>query len=196
MRAKYGFVALFLAIGVSMAGCGSAPQAAIDAAKASLDQAVTAGAGEYAGTALKAAQDAQAALEAELKVQEGKWFKSYTKATELAAAAKTAADQAVTDAAAGKEKAKAEATALVAEVKTALAEAQALLEKAPKGKGTAADLEVLKTDLANAATSIADSEAALGTERFLDAKAKAEAAKATAAAVKTAVETAIAAKKR
>lgn len=196
MRGRYGLWVLFLAVVISVAGCGAPPKAGIDAAKTAVDQAVTAGAGQYAAGSLKDAQDAQAALEAELKTQEGKWFASYAKATELAAAAKTAGEKAVSDAAAGKEKAKADATAAVADAKTALADAQALLGKAPKGKGSAADIEAMKTDLANAATAITDAEGALGSERFLDAKAKAESAKAAAATVKTAVETAMAAKKR
>jgi len=47
---------------------------------------------------LKAAQDARAALDAELMAQEGKWFKSYDKTRELAAAAKAAGDKASADA--------------------------------------------------------------------------------------------------
>ena len=62
-------------------------------------------AGQYAAESLKAAQDARAALDAELKAQEGKWFKSYDKTKELAVAAKAAGDKAAADAVAGKEKA-------------------------------------------------------------------------------------------
>jgi len=196
MRSKLVLGVAILGLVISAVGCGSAPQAAIDGAKAAVDQAVTAGAGQYAAESLKAAQDAQAALDAELTAQAGKWFKSYTKATELAAAVQTAGEKAVTDAAAGKEKAKAEATALIGEAKTALTDAQAMLEKAPKGKGSAADIEAMKTDLAAAATAITEAESSLSGDRLLDAKAKAESAKGTATTVKTAIEAAIAAKKK
>jgi hypothetical protein len=168
----------------------------MDAAKAALDSATAAGAGEYAGASLTAAQDAQTALDAELKAQEGNWFKSYTKAKELAAAVKTAGDKAAADAATGKETAKNEATTAIGEAKTLLTEAQALLAKAPKGKGSAADIEAMKTDLATAATAITEAESALGSEKFLAAKAKAESARNTANTVKTAVEAAMAAKKK
>lgn len=196
MRSKLGLVIFVLGVAVSVAGCASPPKTEIDAVKTSIDQAVSAGAGQYAADSLKSAQDAQGALDAELKAQEGKWFPSYTKATELAAAAKAAGEKAVTDAAAGKEKTKAEAATAITDAKALLTEAQDLLAKAPKGKGSAADIEAMKTDLANAATAITDAEAAVGGERFLDAKAKAESAKTAATTVKTAVETAMAAKKK
>jgi hypothetical protein len=188
-----------LAVGLAVvaAGCAAPPQADIDAVKVSADKAATAGAAEYAADSLKAAQDAQAALEAELKVQADKFtlFRSYTKATELAGAAKTAAEKAEQDAVAGKEKAKNEATALIEEAKTALTAAQEMLAKAPKGKGTAADLEAMKADLAGAEISINDANTAMGAERYLEAKAKAEAAKNVAGTVSAAVQAAIDARK-
>ena len=119
MRRRFSVGAIALAVAITAAGCGAPPAADIDAAKAAVDKAVTDGAGQYAAESIKAAQDAQAALDAELKVQEGKWFKSYDKAKELAAAAKAAGDKAAADAVA----AKAEADAIAAKVK-AEAEAQ------------------------------------------------------------------------
>lgn len=196
MRGMKTFVVLALGIALTVAGCASPPKADIDAATAALEQATAAGAGEYAAASLQAVQDAKAALDAELTAQEGKWFASYDKAKELATAAKAAGEKAVADAAAAKEQAKAEATTGIADAKTLLAEAQALLDKAPKGKGTAADLEAMKADLVNAGTAITEAEASLGAERFLDAKAKVEAAKAAATTVKDAIEAAAAAKKR
>jgi hypothetical protein len=94
MRAIVRFQAIALGLAITVTGCGSPPQADVDAAKAALDTAATDRAGQYAAESLKAAQDAQAALDAELKVQEGKWFKSYDKTKELAAAAKVAGDKA------------------------------------------------------------------------------------------------------
>ena len=77
----------------------------MDAAKAAVDRAATDRADQYAAESLKAAQDARAALDVELKAQEGKWVKSYDKTKELAVAAKAAGDKAAADAVAGKEKA-------------------------------------------------------------------------------------------
>lgn len=187
---------LVLALSVTLVACATPPTADIDAAKTAISGADAAGAAEYAADSLKAAQDAQAALDAELKAQEAKWFKSFDKAKELAAAAKAAGEKATADAAAGKEKAKNEATQGIEAAKAALKEAQELLDKAPKGKGTAADLAAMKTDLETAGTTIADAEAALGAVKYLDAKAKAESALKAATTVKEAVEAAKAAKKK
>jgi len=77
----------------------------VDAAKAAVDKAVADHADQYAAETLKAAQEARAALDAELTAQEGKWFKSYDRAKQLATAAKEAGDKAAADAVAAREKA-------------------------------------------------------------------------------------------
>jgi hypothetical protein len=196
MRVRSGILLLVLGLSLTMVGCGAPPTADIDAAKTAIANAGTAGAAEYAAPSLKAAEDAQAALDAEVKAQDGKWFKSYDKAKELALAAKAAGDKAAADAAAGKEKAKADATQAIADAKAAVTESEELLKKAPKGKGSAADLAAMKTDLTTAGTTITEAETALNDGKYLDAKAKAESAKNAAATVKTAVEEAMAAKKK
>jgi TonB family protein len=126
MHAIVRFLAIALCLAILVAGCAAPPNADVDAAKAALDRAATDRAGQYAAESLKAAQDAQAALDAELKTQEGKWFKSYEKTKELAVAAKAAGDKAVADAEAGKEK----ADAIAAKAKAAAA-AKATAKVAP-----------------------------------------------------------------
>lgn len=110
---------LVLALAITAAACGAAPTAEVDAAKASLDKA-RASAGQYAPASLKAAQDANAALDAELAVQEGKWFKSYDRTKELAASARLASEKAAADALSGRERAEAVAakTKAVAEARS------------------------------------------------------------------------------
>ncbi len=195
MRARFGVLALVLGFAVMTVACGAPPTADIDAAKAAIAAASTAGAGDYAGASLKAAEDAQAALDAEMKAQEGKWFKSYDKAKQLAADVKTAGEKAAADAAAGKEQAKADATKALEDAKAGLREADALLAKAPKGKGSAADIGAMKSDIAAAVATLVEADAALANGKFLEALAKSESAKKTAATVKEAVEAAKAAKK-
>jgi len=182
---------------VMLVGCQKPPQADIDTAKAALDGARAAEATDYAPDSLKAAEDSQAQLDAELKAQEQKFalFRSYKKATEIAQATKAAGEKAAEDAKAKKEQVKGEAQTLITEAKAALDEAKALLEKAPKGKGTQADLEMLKADLMGVESAINESQNSFNAEKYLDAKSKAEAAKTQAGTVKTSIEAAIEAKK-
>ena len=124
MRVIVRFRAIALGLAITVTGCASPPNADVDAAKAALDRAATDRAGQYAAESLKAAQDARAALDAELKAQEGKWFKSYDKTKELAVAAKAAGDKAAAVAVAGKAKADAVAAKKKADAAAAKAKAQ------------------------------------------------------------------------
>ena len=126
MRVIVRFLAITLALAITLTGCASPPNSDVDAAKAAVDRAATDPAGQYAAESLKAAQDARAALDAELKAQEGNWLKSYDKTRELAVAAKAAGDKAAADAVAGKEKADA-----VAAKEKAAAAARAKARLAP-----------------------------------------------------------------
>lgn len=177
--------------------CATEPTAAVTGAKAALDAAKTAGAADYAPAALAAAETAVAALDAELKAQSEKFAltRSYTKAAELAAAAKTAADQAAAAAVTGKEQMKAEATTLIAGVRGSLDAAKQALAKAPKGKGSAADIEAMKADVAGVETALGEMDQAMAAGKFKDAKVKAEAAKATLDKIVADVQAAMAAKK-
>ncbi len=60
-----------------LSACGAPPTAETDAARQSIASASSAGADKYAPASLKEAQTAEAALDAELKAQEGKFIKSY-----------------------------------------------------------------------------------------------------------------------
>jgi TonB family protein len=111
MRRILRVCAIVLGCAIVVTSCASPPAADVDAAKAALEKANTDGAGKYAAASFKAAQDSQAALDAELKLQEEKWMKSYDRTRELAAAAKAASDKASAEAVAGKQKADAAAAA-------------------------------------------------------------------------------------
>lgn len=180
----------------SVNGCAKPPQADIDVAKQVLDAARSADAGTYAQASLRAAEDALAQLDTELKAQEEKFalFRSYKKATELATAAKAAGEKASTDAAAGKEAKKNEAQAAITDVKTMLDETRAMVDKAPTGKGTQTDIAALKADLDGAMAAITEAETAFGSEKYMDAIARVEGAKSTIGNVKSSIEQAIAMK--
>jgi hypothetical protein len=84
--------------------------------------------------------------------------------------------------------ARAEASTLVVDAKATIQDAEAELDKAPKGKGASADLDVMKSDLAAAKSTVGEAETALDSQRYPDAKAKAEAAKATAGSIVSSAE--------
>lgn len=111
MRVDRKVYVLILCLAVGAAACGSPPTGEVELAKGTLDKAVAAGAETFAPAMLKAAREAQSALDAEMKAQEGKWFKSYGKATDLAIAAQAAADKAAAEAVASKEETLATAAA-------------------------------------------------------------------------------------
>ena len=186
----------FVFVLVLMVGCAKPPQDAINAAMSSLDAAKPL-ASEYAASSLQAAEDAKAALDAELKAQQDKFalFRSYKKSDELVADLKAKADKAAADAAAGQEQAKNDATTAINSATTALTDAKAMLDKAPKGKGTAADLEAMKNDLTAAESTINDANAAMASGKYKDAKAKADAAASSAANVVSQIQAAMEAKK-
>jgi hypothetical protein len=177
--------------------CAKEPSDTVGAAKSSLEAARTAGAADYAPGALASAETAAAALDAELKAQSEKFAltRSYARASELAAAAKTAADNAANEAVAGKEQMKAEATTLIAGVRGTLDAAKKALASAPKGKGSATDLEAMNADVQGVESSLAAMDAAMASGHYKDAKVKAEAAKQTLDKILSDVAAATAAKK-
>ena len=108
-----GRLSVILLVLTFATACGTRPTTEIDGAKAALDRA-SASAAQYAPESLKAAQDANAALDAEMAAQDAKWIKSYDRALELATSARLASEKAITDAAAGKARAEAAAAAAAA----------------------------------------------------------------------------------
>jgi hypothetical protein len=177
--------------------CAKEPTEAITAARTAMDAARTAQASDYAPAAFSAAETALANLDAEVKAQSDKFAltRSYAKATELATAAKAAADKAAADAVTGKEAMKTEATTLIAAVRTQVDATKKLLDKAPKGKGSAADIAAMKSDVAGVETSLGEMDAAMTAGRYKEAKAKADAAKASLDKIAADVQAAIEAKK-
>jgi protein TonB len=109
MTAIRRFPAIAFALALVATGCSAPPKDEVDAAHAAVDKAVSQDAGRYASDSLKSAEDARAALDAELKAQNAKWVKSYDRAKELAVATKAAGDRATAETADAKEKVEAAA---------------------------------------------------------------------------------------
>lgn len=188
---KYLVVALALTLMVMLAACAKQPTQEMDAAKAAVDAAIAAGGDKYAKEEVKGLNDELTAATDEIKVQDGKFFKNYDKATEILAKVKANADTLTTEIPAKKEKAKNDAQAAIDAAKAAVNDAKALLAKAPRGKGTKADIEALRADVAGLEASIKEAEGLMGTEDYMAASDKANGVKEKAAEVSNQITQAI-----
>jgi len=175
-----------------MSGCAKPPETDIAAARAAIETARAAKAEMYAQREFRAAQDSLAALDAELKVQEDKFalFRKFGVATRMAQGAKSAAEKAAEAGRANEQKAKEESEQLIASMRTLLTEVETLLASAPRGKGSQADLDMMKADLGKAGEQLTAAQAAWDGGKYLDAKRNAETAQSMITRVKTDIETA------
>jgi TonB family protein len=123
MRLSVGIAVFVASLSALTIGCSSAPTADVEAAKAAVARA-SESAARYAPASLREAEEAQAALAAEMKTQEAKWFKSYDRTRELAVAAKAAGEKAEADATTARTKAEAAAAARARAVAAAKAKAR------------------------------------------------------------------------
>ncbi len=176
-------VVLGLLVLAFLVGCGSKPQKEIDDTTAAANAVIQEGLGKYSPEDEKKVKDALAAADQEIKVQEGKTFKSYDKAKQLLADAKKIADEQKAALPAKKEKAKQDAVAAMDAAKASLADAKKILAQAPKGKGTAADIEALRGDVKGAEEMLPEVQGLIDKEDYSAAMAKANAIKEKAAGV-------------
>jgi hypothetical protein len=192
MKSMMKLLALVMVTVFVLVGCAKQPTEELNAAKASIDAVVAEGAQKFAAEDAKKLNDSMQAAQDEIKTQEGKTFKNYDKVKELLAKVKADAETLKTGLAAKKEEAKKNAVAAEEAAKASLAEAKALLAKAPKGKGSKADIEALKADLKGVEDSLAEIKAATDSEDYKVAIEKSNAAKDKAAAISEQIKQAMA----
>jgi hypothetical protein len=199
MGRKLGYLVFTVAVVFMVAGCSSPPTQELDAANAAVKSLAAVGAEKYAPEDLKKFNDQVAAANAEIKAQEGKWFKSYDKSKEMLTKVKADAEAFKPTLAAKKEEAKKAATAAQDAAKAAVEEAKGLLVKAPVGKESRADLEAMKADVKGLEDSLAEVQTLVASEDYRTATDKAKAITDKAAGVsgqvKQAMEKVAAAKK-
>jgi hypothetical protein len=180
-----------LALSVFLIGCAKKPETEINNTRAALDGAIQEGAEKYAAEEAKLLNDDLTAAMDEIKVQDEKFFKNYDKAKEMLASVQAKADSLKAEIPARKEKAKNDAQAALDTAKTAVADANALLAKAPRGKGTMADIEALKADAAALQDSIVEAETLMTSEEYFAAADKANGIKDKAAEVSAQITAAL-----
>lgn len=187
------FAGSLLVVFFFMAGCAKPPTDDIDAAKASVEAAKSAGAEKYLPDDAKKVNDELSAAMDEVKVQDGKFplFRKYDKAKEMLASVKGNAEKLKGDTAAKKEEVKKNAIAVMEEAKGAIGNAKAMLEKAPQGKETKADIEAMTGDVKGLEDSLSEVQKAIDGENYDDAVAKSKSIKEKADAVSGQVQQAI-----
>jgi hypothetical protein len=189
-------LSLALILVLAFTSCAKQPTQLMDQAKASVQSVIDAKGGVYAKDELNKLQgELQAALDA-VTAQAKKFFKKYGPAKEML-------NKVITDAESVKAlipgriaEAKAAAETAENDAKMAVEQAKALLEKAPKGKGTKADIDAMKGDLDGLEGSLADVTTAMNAEDYFGAKDKADAIKQKADAITEQINAAIAKTKR
>jgi hypothetical protein len=166
-------------------GCAKPPQQDIQNASTAMDAAKAAEAEEYVPDSYQTAMDTLNAANAAKQEADGKFalFRSYSKAKALYVSAAALANKAAEDAAAEKERVKEEVTGLLTQATAVLDTANAALAKAPKGKGSKADIELIKNDLAAAQASFDDANNDFNAGQYKTAQAKVTAAMQKAHAV-------------
>lgn len=169
-------ISLTMLILLASIGCSKAPDAEIQSGQNALAAARDAEAEEYAPEAYRAASEALTDALAAKQEQDSKFtlFRSYGGSKDMLARAKALADSAAAAALAEKETLAIEVADLIADARTALDNATATLATAPKGKGSAADLELIRSDIAGAATLLEEAAIDLETGRYRIAEGKAQ----------------------
>jgi hypothetical protein len=171
--------------------CAKQPTEAIDAAKAAIDAASSAGANVYAADELKKLNDDMQVAMDEVNTQSKKFFKKFGTAKEMLTKVQADADALKATIPAKIEAAKNAALQAQTEARAALDEAKALLDKAPMGKGTKADIMAMKADLAGLETSYAEIQTAIDGADYFGASAKAATIKEKATVISDQVKAAI-----
>jgi hypothetical protein len=162
-------VILSLVVAFILSGCAKSPTQEIDDSKALVEAVTNIDTNTYASEELaKLNSDLTAALD-EVKTQDDKWFSNYDKAKEMLAALNTEAENVKTVATQRKEEAKNMAIAAQTEAMSAIDLAKGLLETAPTGKGTKADIEMFKADLLGLEESLTALQQTIEEEKYSDA---------------------------
>ncbi len=171
---------ILLAIGVLAlaAACAKAPEMEMNEAQTSINDARTAAQADvWAPEDLQAAQSSFDAAKAEVEVQNERFAltRNYDKATELFAQAKVDAEKAKRAAVDNKEKARMEAEQNLQRATDAIAAARDALTKAPRTKGTRADIELFTSDLTGLEGSLEEVRAAIAAQDYKKALSRAAA---------------------
>ncbi len=172
---RYSIVGLVLVL-IFAVGCSKPPTEELNAAKSAVD-AVAPEASKYVAEDVKKLNDDLQTAQNEINA------KNYKQAKETLLKIKADAETLKTTLPQKKELAKNNAIAAQDAAKTAVTDAKALLAKAPKGKGSKADIEAMKADIKGLEESLPELQSQIDAEDYAVATEKANVIKEKAAAV-------------
>ncbi|MCJ7581426.1 MAG: hypothetical protein MUP98_12945 [Candidatus Aminicenantes bacterium] len=190
MKTTFKLMVLGVFVVFLLASC-SKPQQALDEAKVAVEATKTDGAEIYAAEEFKKLNDDLTATEDEVETQGKKFLKSYGTSKDMLAKVKTDAEALKALLPERKEKAKNDATAMMEEARVALEEAKSLLEKAPRGKGTQADIDAFTADLAGLESSLVEVQGTIDGGNYFDALDSAKIIKEKATSISDQIKLAI-----
>jgi hypothetical protein len=155
-------------------GCGKAPQQEMQTANTAIQAAQSVEAEAYAPDVYQMAMDTLRAAEAAKTEADSKFalFRSYGKSKELYLRAEALAKEAESAAVAEKQQVKVEVEGMITQANQALEDAKVAYSKAPRGKGSKADLELIKNDLDATSASFEEAKIDYDAGNYAAAKAK------------------------
>lgn len=183
---------------VALMGCGKPPTAKIEQTETAMRAAQTAEAREYAADAYVAAEQALARAQAAKTEQDSKFalFRSYGDVEAMYDSANALAAQAEAEAIQEKERLRAEVAAEITTVESMITAAGAALDAAPRGKGSKADIELMKANLEAIGSAFAAAKVDFEAGRYNPAKSKLAAIQANVNSLTAEIEAAVAKTKR
>lgn len=156
-----------------IAGCSKQPLKEINAAKSAVDSIISEGAEKYLPDDAKKLNDNLAKAMDEVKAQDAKIFKNYSKTKEMLLKVKTEAEAINAKLPAKKEEAKKNAITALEDAKAALDATKSLLAKAPREKGPNAANETVSAELKNLEDSFKELQTQADREDYLTIASKA-----------------------
>lgn len=179
-------------LAVASLGCSEAPVNEMAAAQKAVELADAAKAPQYAQAQMQMARDTLQAAEAKKAEQDSRfsWFRSYDESRKLAARATVLANTAKTAAIDAINVLRDETTAMLEETALALSQAEQMLMTAPVSKGTRADIELMKQDVAALKGVLENAYSDLSRSDFEGAQAKATTIMERCGTIRTAIESA------
>ena len=188
MKKYFVFIAVVAAV-VLLSSCAKVPQAEIDAATASLDEAKAAQADIYLESEYLALQDSMNAVNTVIEEQKSKMFGNYKEAKAKLVNVSAQATELASKAEVRKEEVKNEVYTAQAEIAQLMKENNSWVEIAPKGKEGKEAIEAIKSDLAAINTSVEEINSLLANDQILAAQTKASAAKQKATEINEELKT-------